>query len=437
MFVNKFSCPSIAATLLLTFSVDSFAGEPFFMPKTEIELGKALYQDKNLSLNKNQSCASCHSLHRMVKAGETVSLFSPGLFVDPTNALQGTPISRGSVSGESGSLNAPSAGYAAFSPAFHWDGNQGLYIGGQFWNGRASTLKEQAKGPFLNPKEMAMPSRWAVVTRLKQTYTQAFNSIYGLNLDQINAYEQAPAKADAPAGVEEVYDYMAKAMAAFEQSRYFNRFSSKFDFYLAGKTQLTATELKGLQLFRGKANCEACHTSKPSIAVDGSKFPPLFTDFSYDNIGLPRNINIPNNPEPDLGLGGRPDIAKLDLTGRQIGKHKVMGLRNAALTAPYGHNGVLRTLKEVVHFYNTRDTLGFVHDNTDKDFGIKGWPVPEVAKNVNKDELGNLGLTEEEEVAIVAFLKTLTDDYARLGNDPNVPKDSPSPFAKTPFPPLP
>jgi cytochrome c peroxidase len=334
-------------------------------------------------------------------------------------------------------LNSPSAGYAAFSPAFHWDSSEGLYVGGQFWNGRAANLQEQAKGPFLNPKEMAMPSEWAVVTRLKPKYTQAFKTIYHLNLEQIGAYELAPANVDAHAGVVEVYDHMAKAIAAFEKSRFFNRFNSKFDFFLAGRTQLTATELKGLQLFRGKGKCDACHTSTMSIATNGTKFPPLFTDFTYDNIGLPRNLNIPNNPSPDLGLGGRADIAKSDPNAKQIGKHKVMGLRNIALTAPYGHNGVLRTLKEVVHFYNTRDTLGFVADNMNQNFGITGWPAPEVAKNVNKTELGNLGLTEQEEFAIVAFMRTLTDDYPQFGNDPNVPPGTPSPFANTPFPPLP
>lgn len=424
---------------ILTFIVAATTAyaEPF-LPKNEVELGRALYQDKNLSLNRNQSCASCHSLVRVVKPGATLNLFTPGLFVDPENALYGTAVSKGSVAGRSGGLNAPSAGYAAFSPAFHWNGSEGLYVGGQFWNGRAANLQEQAKGPFLNPKEMAMSSRWAVVSRLKETYTTAFNAIYGLNLEQISAYEQAPARADAPAGVEEVYDAMAKAIAMFEKSRYFNRFNSKFDFYLAGKTQLTTTELRGLQLFRNKdkGNCDACHTSRPSIAPDGSKFPPLFTDFTYDNIGLPRNVNIPNNPSPDLGLGGRVDIAKRDPAGSQIGKHKVMGLRNIALTAPYGHNGVLKTLKEVVHFYNTRDTLGFVADNNSPDFGIKGWPLPEVDKNVNKDELGHLGLTEQEESAIVAFLNTLTDDYPRFGNDPNIPTGTPSPYATTAFPSL-
>ena len=105
---------------------------------------------------------------------------------------------------------------------------------------------------------------------------------------------------------------------------------------------------------------------------------------------------IANNPI-DYGLGGRPDIAAKDPTGAELGKHKVMSLRNIAITPPYGHNGFFATLEEVVHFYNTRD--------------VEAWPAPEVEQNVNTTELGNLGLTPEEEVDVVAFLKTLTDGF--------------------------
>jgi len=160
--------------------------------------------------------------------------------------------------------------------------------------------------------------------------------------------------------------------------------------------------------------------------------PPLFTDFTYDNIGLPRNAAMPD--DPDRGLGGRADIAAMDPDGNELGKHKVMTLRNIALTPPYGHNGVLVSLKQVVHFYNTRDTLGELStDNTDTiNFGITGWPRPEIQQNVNADELGDLKLTSDEEEAIVAFMETLTDDYPIWGNDPNVPVNSPPPFSISP-----
>ncbi|MGR8933535.1 MAG: cytochrome-c peroxidase [Gammaproteobacteria bacterium] len=399
------------------------------------QLGQRLYRDKHLSLNRNQSCATCHSLAPVTLKAPLPALPAPG-FVDPANVRNGTPVSKGSVSGARGTLNAPSVGYAAFSPFFHWDSSEGLYVGGQFWNGRAATLAAQAQKPFLNPAEMAMPSRWAVVSRLRESlnYVNIFQKLFGLDLLAIPSYQKSQPE---PPGVRETYSAMARAIGAFEKSRVFNKFNSKFDFVLAGVTAFSPIEARGFKLFNNKALCSACHVSEATIAPDGSVFPPLFTDFTYDNIGLPRNVNIPYNPEPDKGLGGRSGIAKRDPNGEQLGKHKVMSLRNIALTPPYGHNGVLKTLQQVVHFYNTRDTLGQVADNNDPGFGVTGWPEPEVAQNVNNGELGNLQLSAAEETAIVAFLKTLTDDYPEWGGDPNVPPGTASPFAETPFPPMP
>ncbi len=305
-----------------------------------------------------------------------------------------------------------------------------MYVGGQFWNGRAKDLIEQAKGPFLNPLEMAMSSEWSVVGRLQENeqYKKLFLQIYQLDLaavPQINDAERA-------AAVSDIYQHMAKAISTFEQSPVFNKFTSKFDYVLAGMTEFTPIEKQGFALFNdpNKGNCAACHVSETTSDNDGNIIPPMFTDFTYDNIGLPRNVKIPKNPEPNLGLGGRSDIAALDQEGNELGKHKVMSLRNIALTPPYGHNGVLATLEQAVHFYNTRDTLGSVPDNQDSGFAISGWPEPEVARNVNHDELGNLGLTNDEEQAIVAFMQTLTDDYQKWGKDRRVPPGTPSPFAK-------
>ncbi len=232
---------------------------------------------------------------------------------------------------------------------------------------------------------------------------------------------------------------MTKAIAAFEKTRTFNRFTSKFDFYLAQKTSLTSQESHGLTLFNGAANCASCHLSTPAIAPDGSVQPPMFTDFSYDNIGLPRNVNIPDNPAPNPGLGGRADIAARDPSGALIGKHKVMSLRNIALTPPYGHNGVFRTLDQIVHFYNTRDTLNGtpVKDITDNNSGVTAWPAPEIPQTVNKTELGHQSLSLTDEADLVAFLRTLTDGYPDWGNDGQVPTGTPSPYASMPFPPFP
>jgi cytochrome c peroxidase len=394
----------------------SHAGE-LLSPKQQ--LGSILYRDFNLSLNRNQSCASCHSLS--VEKVRTIGRkLAPG-FVDPDNVRKGTAVSDGSPDGATGTLNAPSIGYAAFSPLFHWDDEEELFVGGQFWNGRAADLSEQAKGPFLNPVEMAMPDKAGVIDRLAENpeYIAMFSDVFGIDI------------AD-PAKTEDSYDKMAEAIAAFEKTRKFNRFNSKYDYYLAGVIKLRPIERKGMDLFNGKAQCSACHVSDAQKSADGKIiFPPLFTDFTYDNIGLPRNVNIPGNPEPNLGLGGRTDIAEPE---PEKGKHKVMSLRNIAITPPYGHNGVLKTLKQVVHFYNTRDTLGSAVDNNDRKFARRGWPAPEVPENVNRDELGNLGLTPSEERAILAFLKTLTDDYPEWGRNPRVPRGTPSPFAEIALP---
>lgn len=361
-------------------------------------LGQLLYFDTNLSINKNQSCASCHT--------------PPG-FVDPMNVANpaNSVVSLGSDITLNGGRNTPSAAYAAFSPFFHWNAVEGLYIGGQFWDGRAASLTEQAKGPFLNPVEMAMPSKKSVLERIASKYNdnyrqykRLFDKVY--NVDIVNASDS-----NNQVYIDAVYEMVADAIAAFEKTGEFNKFSSKFDYFLAGQTNLNDQELRGMALFNGKAQCNACHTSDPLVAPDGSVIPPLFTDFSYDNIGIPKSTNplIANNPL-DYGLGGRPDIAAKDPTGAELGKHKVMSLRNIAITPPYGHNGFFATLGEVVHFYNTRD--------------VETWPVPEVGQNVNTDELGNLGLTPEEEADVVAFLMTLTDGFGPPLNN----------FAFPPFP---
>ena len=384
-------------------------------------LGEKLYFDQNLSLHANQACASCHH---------------PAFgFVDPDNVINGTPVSVGSDGTSTGGLNSPSAAYAAFSPFFFWDGNEGLYVGGQFWNGRANSLAEQAAGPFLNPVEMAMPDKWSVVDRLSADpeYQTMFADVYNIDLSAVlpyaGDYMTPVADADFPPGVLEAYDRMAKAIGEFEKTEQFTKFDSKFDYVLAGLATLTRQEEKGRKLFNQQGKCVLCHLSEPTIAPDGvSQIPPLFTDFTYDNLGVPQNVNIPGQPI-DQGLGGREDIAAKDPLGLQLGKHKVMSLRNIELTPPYAHNGVFATLEEIVHFYNTRDALGVCVDNNDPGFGVTCWPAPEVPQNVNVDELGDLRLTAAQEADIVAFLKTLSDGWGPANAMPALPRP--------PMPPMP
>ena len=338
------------------------------MTKKE-QLGKEVFLDKNLSTPPGQACAHCHS----AEAG----------FGQPDADL---PVSQGVYPDRFGNRNDLTAAYAAFSPRFHYDPKEHHYVGGLFWDGRAANLEEQAKGPFLNPLEMANPDAGAVVAKVQQSsYADLFREVFGPK---------------AFADPNRAYDFVAEAIAAYERTHELNQFSSKYDLFLQEKVKLTDQEMRGLALFESekKGRCAECHPSRPGPNQE----PPLFTDFTYDNLGVPKNPENPYyyllkslNPDGtkfvDLGLGG---VVKKP---EENGKFRVPTLRNVAVTAPYMHNGIFKTLRQVVVFYNTRD--------------VGPWPAPEVPQNVNHEELGNLGLTEQEVDDIVAFLRTLTDGY--------------------------
>jgi cytochrome c peroxidase len=218
------------------------------------------------------------------------------------------------------------------SRSFVWDDEEEeLFVGGNFWNGRATGERlgnpaaDQALGPFLNPVEQNNDSKQAVLEQIaKSKYAVLWELVWG-----------EPISVDTPEDVEENYDRIGLAIAAYEDSSEVNQFSSKYDAFLAGTVDLTEHEAWGLELFEGKAFCSACHPS--SVGPEGE--PPLFTDFTFDNLGVPKN---PQNPFYDM------DTVLLDY----------------------------------------------------------GTPI-----NVNTDELGDLGLTDEEEDAIVAFMETLSDGY--------------------------
>jgi len=327
------------------------------------QLGKQIYFDHNLSEPAGQACASCHT----PSAG----------FADPDQEL---PVSEGVIAGRFGNRNSPSSSYASFFPEFSYNNEA---IGGQFWDGRAANLTEQAKGPFLNPVEMNNPDQATVISKIAASnYADLFEQVYGVGSLQ---------------NVSTAYHQMAQAIAAFEGSHEVNQFSSRFDAVQAGLVNFTMQEQRGQMLFNGRANCSQCHTAGGMMGggMGGGAGTVLFTDFRYHNLGLPRNDEFPFNQNPgaiDLGLGG---ILGID---RENGKFKTPHLRNIALTAPYMHNGLLKTLKDVVHFYNTRDIPGL-------------WPAPEVPQNVNTQLLGNLGLTSADEDDIVAFMLSFSDGY--------------------------
>lgn len=403
----------IVRTWLLAAAVLFCVGSSAWALTPQEDLGRLLYFDQYLSKNKNQSCASCH-------------FPAPG-FVDPANTANPavSVVSLGSDRTLNGGRNSPSVAYAAYSPAFYWNEKDGLYMGGQFWDGRAATLTEQAKGPFLNPVEMAMKDEAAVLAALidrknrnAKAYIKLFKSVYGVDLLSLDPGDNSSVMA--------AYGMVAEAIAAFEKTDLFAPFTSKYDYYLTDQAVLSAQEARGLALFNDKARCHLCHPAELTYDDAGNSLLPLLTDYSYDNLGIPKSTNplIADNPI-DYGLGGRPDIAAIDpdpvlqtadgdpVSAGEAGKFKVMTLRNIAVTPPYGHNGFFATLEEIVRFYNRRDMMQSMSGMDGGGMGGGGGMnmQPEVAQNVNTTELGNLGLTMMEEQDLVAFLKTLTDGY--------------------------
>ena len=387
--VITFAC--LVATLTTTMPHTTFASDLTLTPKQQ--LGKELYFDVRLSQPDGQSCASCHA----PEVG----------FTDPDKSI---PVSKGVFTDRFGSRNSPTAAYMAHSPAFHYDTKEELYVGGQFWDGRAATLADQAKQPFLNQVEMANPDKAAVIKDVRTaSYTTLFKQVYGP--DSLNDVEQA-------------FDHVADAIATFESSRPFNAFTSKFDYYLAGKAQLTKQEQRGLKLYEAedKGNCAACHPLWPD---EEKGTPSLFTDFTYDNLGVPRTPNNPfytlpakYNPDGkqfvDIGLAANPQVKADGRAKQERGKFKVPTLRNIELTAPYMHNGYFQDLRNVVDFYNTRDTKPSCPNPLTAEadaIRLGCWPAAEITENVNTEELGNLKLTDQEVDDIVAFMLTLTDGY--------------------------
>ncbi|TCS70887.1 cytochrome c peroxidase [Sulfuritortus calidifontis] len=373
--------------VLVTVLVPPAGAEPVSANRQAVmeQLGQAIFFDANLSEPAGQACATCHDPN--------------AAFTDPNRAL---PVSRGVRPGRLGSRNAPTALYAAFSPKFHFDKEEGLYVGGQFLDGRAADLEQQAEGPFLNPLEMANPDKKTVVRKLRRAaYAPLFEQVFGQGA--LNQVDRA-------------YRHMVEAIAAFERTPRFAPFSSKYDAYLAGQASLTEQELRGLKLFEDekKGNCAACHPSRPGPQGE----PPLFTDFTYDNLGVPKNpdnpfYRLPKSLNPagrhfvDRGLGATVKKRSED------GKFKVPTLRNIALTAPYMHNGYFNTLRGVTLFYNDRDTRPRCKQALPEAEALRQncWPAPEVAANVNREELGDLKLTDQEVDDIVAFMRTLTDGW--------------------------
>ena len=412
-------------------------------------LGKVMLYDRSLSVNGTIACATCHLPH----AGFTSegSTFNQTVVDDP-----------GAIGDRIGSRKPMSYGYAPMAPLLHYRPSTGDFVGGNFWDGRATGFVtgnpagDQALGPPLNPVEMANPDAGCVVNHLSSAqYRFLFESVWGAQSFNIAWPANTQKLCGQPAAVQsgtvlnlsasdraqvtQTFNNFGLSIAAYEAGSDVSPFTSKFDYYLKGQATLTPTEMQGLGLFNGKGNCNQCHTSS------GSQ--PLFTDFTFINEGIPKNFDIaflyedrpdtfgfvanPTGPSyTDDGLGAilagptnpNPNWAKH--AAKFMGTFQTATVRNVAerphqfrttFVKDFMHNGYFKNLKEVVHWYNTAGALptcpASVGTAIGGEVGKSCWPAPEVPQNVNRTQMGNLGLTAEEEDAIVAFMRTLTDGY--------------------------
>ena len=354
------------------------------------QLGALIFHDPALSASGRQACASCHAADR----GH-----------GPPNALAAQL--GGAGMDLHGSRSAPAIRYLSSNHSFRFEAD-GTPTGGFFWDGRASSLQAQAGEPFLNPVEMANTSVAEVIQRLATaSYADQFKQRYGQDIFSRPA------------------DAFARLTLALQQYQLedidFRPFSSKYDAFLRGQAALSQAEQRGLALFNapGKGNCAACHPS--TKGADGSF--PLFTDFSYDNLGVPRNPALAQNSDPaffDLGLcarGGGDMAKRTDLCGA----FKVPSLRNVALRGALFHNGRFGNLKDAVTFDVQRDTNPEKWYPRRADGTVNKFDdLPAAYRaNVNTSEgpynrrPGDAPALSDSEIDdVVSFLATLTDGYS-------------------------
>lgn len=434
------------------------AQEPVIGPGDIVTLGKAIFFDPDLSANSTQSCATCHAAE--------VGFTGPDELVNVGGAVY-----QGAIPNRYGNRKPPTSAYAGASPELYYDEAAGAWFGGMFWDGRATgwtlhdPLAEQAQGPFLNPLEQAIANAQVLCTKVKKaSYAGLFEQVWGAG------------SLDCAKDSDGVYEKIGRSVAAYEESVEVNPYSSKFDLFWdnatgAGKDVtrikcgtggmggggggggmgggamgcpgggsdpnrwtafrgygLTDAELQGLAVYNSRADCSSCHTLQPG--PDGY---PLFTDFGYDNIGIPKNPNNPFyampaawNPDGanwvDYGLGdflksiGKPP----EVYATEMGKFKVPTLRNVDLrpsvdfVKAYGHNGAFKSLDDIVLFYHWRAMMDGGCMGGGMGGGMSGcdgmqdmFQPPEVDQN-----RATLSMFPRPQVEnIVAFLKTLSDGY--------------------------
>ncbi len=473
----------------LTFSNTQGVGNPPTIAGSGYEalriLGGLLNYDQNMSPLRNVACASCH----MPYAG----------FSGPIPSVNLTMVAYpGTFHFRAGKRTAQRYTYAPQFPQLRFNETDQAFIGGEFWDARATGYRlqsadaEQAQHPPVDTQEMGFADTACIAWRISQAqYKSLFEQVWGPDFD-IGWPADTEQTCAAPGGnfptatpialspndrakANNIYDQWGQSISALEHSDDVSPLSSKFDAFLAGKATLTADEMAGYKLFDGKAACNTCHldgrgsTQTPGTGADAkpstttgidtsaaASQAPLFTCLGYANEGLPLNPRIAlfyqNKPDAlgftpnplgfgyrDLGLGTflrsgfgsapNPNATWISLAPKSDGQMQTSTARNVAMTpkqcpsteapGPYFqkeffHNGYIKSLKQLVHFYNTRDVYAYNvtsgHCPPGRTEKVDCWPMPEVPNNIDMTT-GNLGLTDTEEDQIVAFLQTLTDGF--------------------------
>ena len=332
----------------------AFADDDKPAPTRPADIGRQIFLDTTLSRPSGQGCVSCHQANVA--------------FADAR------PVSPGAVDGREGRRNSPSLMYAALIPGlaydeFFTDEGEEVYAweGGLFHDGRAKDLFEQVREPFFQANEMNLPNESALASRLRAaTYAEPMRQWLG---------------EDVWADDSQLTYNAYRALVEFLKEPMFRPFDARIDDYLAGDERaLNAAELRGLDVFRGAGKCADCHFLTPS-----SWPKPLLSDYGYDNLG------VPSRGEKDPGLAA----VTRDTADR--GKFRAPSLRNVALTAPYMHNGSIRTLREVMEFYNKRDVE------------TARWGTTDYPKTVNREDMGKLELTDQQINDLVALMDAFTD----------------------------
>jgi cytochrome c peroxidase len=386
------------------------------------QVGEKMFADRSLSASGKMACATCH---------DPASAYGPP--DDLAVQLGGARLDA------SGTRAVPSIRYKEYTPPYAdlLDNPDGISIpgpgGGYTWDGRAATLAEQAQIPLLAANEMANVGAADVVAELQAgPYADLFKLAFG---------------SAAFADVDAAFLNARQALQAYQlEDVDFHPYSSKFDLYAGNKIggNLTPAETRGLRIYAdaNTGNCASCHYQ--GAGLNGSS--ALFTDFSYEAIGVPRNPAIPANADAtyqDIGLCGplRSDHAAV-ATDPFCGMFKAPTLRNVATRKSFFHNGVMHSLEQVIRFYNTRDTMpeiwyptlgGTAKTKPDSGFPMYGLITTQyVGGTVQKFNdlapkfIGNIDtqmpldgraahgpppMSEQNMADLICFLNTLTDGY--------------------------